>query len=413
MDINPGGASYPTELTPVGDVVFFAADDGVHGVELWKSDGTAAGTAMVRDIKAGSNASFPSNLVDVNGTLFFTAVDGVHGRELWKSDGSAAGTVMVKDIETGGKHQFCGGGIYLPYPAVAVGSRLFFVLHCGGFWSPVLYVSDGTAAGTNWLDTPTIVDLQAWDGTGHFADTLGGLLYFAVGGGEENEPWGIWVTDGTNAGTHAMAGSPTDGPISFLPAHGTKLYFVTSTYPDPYDDQPVPDRLWRTDGTAAGTFPLTAAGDLTSGPTEAVLLNDRVYFNGDGLWKTDGSVGGTKKISNGEVSGLTAAGGTLYVERDDHLWRSDGTAAGTTDLGQFGIYGPSNLIAVGDELCFAAIGNDGAWALWESDGTSPGTHQVSTFAGTPEGLQQAAVGNTLFFAADDAVHGTELWSYTP
>ena len=68
--------------------------------ELWKSDGTAAGTVMVKDINLDpySWGGSPRNLTDVNGTLFFAADDDVHGFELWKSDGTADGTVMVREI---------------------------------------------------------------------------------------------------------------------------------------------------------------------------------------------------------------------------------------------------------------------------------------------------------------------------
>src|SRR5205807_5582603 len=74
--------------------------------ELWKSDGTAAGTALVKDINPGSAYGFPAssspnNLTAVGGTLFFSANDGTNGKELWKSDGTAAGTVLVKDINPG------------------------------------------------------------------------------------------------------------------------------------------------------------------------------------------------------------------------------------------------------------------------------------------------------------------------
>ena len=66
--------------------------------ELWKSDGTAAGTVMVKDINPGSGNSAPLSLTNVNGKLYFAANDGADGDELWKSDGTAAGTLMVKDI---------------------------------------------------------------------------------------------------------------------------------------------------------------------------------------------------------------------------------------------------------------------------------------------------------------------------
>ena len=79
----------------MGGTLFFAADDGANGSELWKSDGTAAGTVLVKDITPGSRrGSCPSDLTNVNGTLFFAANDGTSGRELWKSDGTAAGTVL-------------------------------------------------------------------------------------------------------------------------------------------------------------------------------------------------------------------------------------------------------------------------------------------------------------------------------
>ena len=86
----------------VGGTLFFNSDDDAeHGEELWKTDGTKAGTKLVKDINTtvpGAN-SFPENLTAVGHTLFFQATDGTHGVELWKSNGTEAGTRMVKDID--------------------------------------------------------------------------------------------------------------------------------------------------------------------------------------------------------------------------------------------------------------------------------------------------------------------------
>ncbi|MFN9175065.1 MAG: ELWxxDGT repeat protein, partial [Synechocystis sp.] len=56
---------------------------------------------LVKDIFSGANGSNPVNLTAVGNILYFQALDGVNGLELWKSDGAAAGTVLVKDINPG------------------------------------------------------------------------------------------------------------------------------------------------------------------------------------------------------------------------------------------------------------------------------------------------------------------------
>lgn len=105
-DINPSAASSsPSSIVSIGSVVYFAAKDATHGTELWRSDGTAPGTVLLKDINPGSNSAYPQ-LANVNGTLLFGADDGVHGTELWISNGTAPGTVLLKDINPGNASSF-------------------------------------------------------------------------------------------------------------------------------------------------------------------------------------------------------------------------------------------------------------------------------------------------------------------
>src|SRR5262249_17256916 len=101
-DIRPGNSSSgPSALTNVNGALFFVTNDGAHGSEVWKTDGTTVGTVIVKDINPGSLGSGVGDLINVNGTLFFRAQDFApdgFGSDLWKSDGTEAGTVQVTNI---------------------------------------------------------------------------------------------------------------------------------------------------------------------------------------------------------------------------------------------------------------------------------------------------------------------------
>ncbi|HQU44123.1 MAG TPA: hypothetical protein PK867_14985, partial [Pirellulales bacterium] len=101
LPINPTAAADPSYMAALGGQVLFAANDGSTGVELWKSDGTVSGTTLVKDINLGStvvnsvttpNSSDPTDLVTVGGYVYFAANDGNDGTQLWRSDGTASGT---------------------------------------------------------------------------------------------------------------------------------------------------------------------------------------------------------------------------------------------------------------------------------------------------------------------------------
>ncbi len=140
-DIDPGiRDSQPNSFTVLGNQIVFAASDGTHGDELWVTDGTAAGTQLVKDIRPGSMSSDPRDFTQLGNKILFRADDGAHGRELWVTDGTAAGTQLVKDINPG-------AGEGLPGDFTRMGDKLIFRADDGANGEE-LWVTDGTAAGT-------------------------------------------------------------------------------------------------------------------------------------------------------------------------------------------------------------------------------------------------------------------------
>jgi ELWxxDGT repeat protein len=132
--------SAPTGLVVAGNKLFFSADDGLRGRELWMSDGTPVGTRLVRDIRPGKNIQGPGGLVATSSRAFFVYQDDKLPSELWTSDGTDGGTVLLKSVTSRPE-----GGFITAWKAV--GETLYFAGHDGVSGSE-LWKSDGTPQGT-------------------------------------------------------------------------------------------------------------------------------------------------------------------------------------------------------------------------------------------------------------------------
>ena len=385
-DINPGAnSSIPSNLTNVNGTLYFSATDGTNGTELWKSDGTSAGTVLVRDINPGPNGSIPSNLTNINGTLYFSATDGTNGTELWKSDGTSAGTVLVRDIFTGS------GSSSSPSNLTNITGTLYFsaadITNGRELWK-----SDGTSAGT-----VLVRDINSGGSSSPSNLTnVNGALYFSASDGTNGTE--LWKSDGTSAGTVLVRdinpGPGSSSPFNLTNINGT-LYFSAT-------DSSNGTELWKSDGTSAGTVLVRDInpGSGSSNPSILININGTLYFSAtDGstgieLWKTDGTSAGTvlvRDINSGSgissPSNLTNINGTLYFSANDgtngqELWKSDGTSAGTVLVRDInsgsGFSSPANLTNINGTLYFTAFDPVHGRDWWTTDGTAAGTVRVTS-----------------------------------
>lgn len=379
-DILPGTSSgTPTNFTPMNGLLYFTANDGTNGTELWSTDGTSGGTVMVKNINAGSASSTPSYLVTMNGVLYFTATEATTGAELWRSDGTSAGTVLVKEFITG---TTSGNPMFL----TVMNNTLYFAATDTANGSE-LWKSDGTAAGTVLVKDINATAAGIGSSIANLRAAGNQILFTAKDGINGNE---LWRSDGTGAGTWLVADiSPgtTDSAFFSFTISGSYAYFMTS--PDGIGSLAGPGQeIWRSDGTLAGTFMLADIRPGYNSSTISSVTPDGfggVYFsannavNGFELWRSDGSCPGTqmvKDINPGSASssptGLSMINGLLYFSATTsagaELWRSDGSDPGTFMLREMnaGDAGgsPSNLMALGGQLIFNASNGGDGQELW-------------------------------------------------
>lgn len=306
--------------TKIGDKVIFnpIATNNTDGIEPYYLDLTMPlNSGVLKNINPGiATNSNPSNFTFFDSSIFFSAFDPTNGTEIWKTDGTNAGTLLFLDLATGvsdsDPNQF-----NEILPTGSLSTVLSFVASRSS-QGRELYKSNGTLGNVS-----IIKDINPFGDSNPTSVTkIDGLLYFAannVTNGEE-----IWVSDGVTAGTVMIKDINTTG--SSFPRLFTKVsssvFFVA-------DDGVNGNELWKTDGTNAGTV---LVKDITVGVSsttfyEAVSYSNNLYFTisdgggGKHLWKSDGTASGTIQIPT-SFSGLGNSLENLHVFNNELFFKS-------------------------------------------------------------------------------------------
>ncbi|MEY9748875.1 ELWxxDGT repeat protein/VCBS repeat-containing protein [Bradyrhizobium japonicum] len=352
---NPAGLS-PRYLTVFNGQVLFDGFNASGAFGLWVTDGTSAGTHELAGISAASPSGLFSNFVNpnftpFNGQVLFSGVNASGVKGLWVTDGTVAGTheLTISGAPPAGVD---------PYAMAVLGTKVIFAgSDVNG--ARVLWVTDGTGAGTH--------ELSGISGT--YQGGLGLLPIDLVAfkdlvlfeGKDANGNLNLWVTDGTAAGTHELTGISGANPGGLFSNFGNpnpdftvfngRVLFNGLNGDGTFG-------LWVTDGTAAGTHELTGISGANSNglmPRNMTIINDKVVFmgwsanGGFDLWTTDGTAAGTHQVTSGGLwpslegdANFASFNGQVFFNptNDFGLWVTDGTSAGTHEL--TGIIGASS-----------------------------------------------------------------------
>jgi ELWxxDGT repeat protein len=432
---SPVGAN-PQDLTVANGVLFFAARDPLHGQELWKSDGTAAGTGMVRDIVRGPGGSDPVDITYAVGQqlpnpinqvlVYFSASSPGHGRQLWKSNGTAAGTVMVTNVNPRR------AGLAPEDIAPVAGTTAMFSGD-DGVHGREPWVTDGTSAGTHMYEdlnpgpagsNPADITPAAFD-VGILQQLP--LWYFsAKDGGHGREFFVAYENDppadvydinpgrsSSNPGPFDSVAAETGLLAATTATRGRLLFDVQQPPMPPVVSGPHPGTASEVPGVGPGkgSNPVLAPTNEIGFASDLPVTVTRTYFVGDDaghgrqLWQADEFVvqsAGEAGTLSFDVTGLRL----VRVINSAGAALQDLTSVGGT---------PVFEAATGATEVFSA--NDGKHGreLWFSDGWFSNTHLAADVNPGPAGSDPqdiTVVGQVAYFTALDPAHGRELWKLT-
>ncbi len=346
-NLNGAFSTTPQSLKSYNGNLIFSSFESATGRELYRTDGTAAGTYLLNDIRPGGSSGMETGIYTSNGTretfidfqsqLFFFGNTG-NGVELWKTDGTIAGTISVKNFNNAtwgiGEYMLKGDQQYL---GVIYNGELYFKVRRVGaaaFSAYELWKSDGTTAGTVLVKG----SLSAFEGM----TVALGEIYFS---GEDNVSGReVWSSDGTTLGTALKfdieVGTSSSSPGNFTLFNG-ELLFEAGTILNGGE-------LYKTDGT---TFSIVkdinpGGGTSVGGFPQFFEYNGNLYFKAtDGvlpdveLWKTDGTLAGTVLAVPFSATGIAAQfldqityNNKLFYTNYNQLWCTDGTGPGTQQI---------------------------------------------------------------------------------
>jgi len=424
-NIAPGTAKADiTEGAALGSrFVFGAYSTDAIGAEPWISDGSTAGTKLLKDISPDLNTSSdPSGFTAFDGKVYFQANDGVHGISLWATNGTAAGTTRIMDIKPNFNTE--------PLEMAVAGSKLYFVANPTGstdqLWKLAAKPAIGPAAppaqvsnfsGSTGIDNLTAVGTK--------------VAFGSSANGDGFEPW---ISSGTGPTTFSLgdlySGSGSSSPDQFTVLGSNILFAATNpTYGL---------ELWKSNGTPdnAGLVKNIYTGSTSSVPRNLFAYNGKVLFgatstSGPQLWSTDGSDAGTTVLGNVQGGGSDAnpIGWTVYsgwvyfsgstAALGSELYRTRGVAGDVTLVKSINTgtsnSSPRDLRVVAGKLWFTAADATHGASLWRANGLIGGVSRVSmsSTGGVPwSPTILGRVSNTLFLAGADAAAGRELWAYT-
>lgn len=458
-DLAPGATDSVLQAAFAMPTYFLlSADVGGIGSELYRSVPGGA-TGLLKDINPGAPGSGPARYFVYSNTIFFEATTADTGTELWRTDGTANGTMLFKNI---GDDVPSGIATGQPYIAGSDGSLWFAACADGNNYGAAcgLWRSAGSLTNTTILSTTGQTSLYA-----RHAAMVNGVLVFGCGV-VETEPC---RTDGSAGGTTELLDLHPGGNSNVSPVMrvGGAVYMRANAGPND-------GVVYRTDGTVSNTMPVSVTASLFGAEiggayydydgnaltrsslqlTETIVFKVLPDVNGreaiqfaptvnghfffvierygfDGarpydLWHSDGTPEGTRFVRTigqnvfpGSRLELTTLGDTLYFVTDvdgagRELWRSDSTGAGTVRVRDIypgpGGSDPAQLTVFQGKLYFAATDADGRRLLHVSDGSEARTRPVRADADAPvavQALRSTSAG--LYFAAADGTHGVEPW----